>query len=134
MKKSLIQNLAYKIKTYSSSESEQANLSNDSIKFWMLSFRLNSVSNIGSDLNLVSPVAQNLRFDDRTSRLFTIFGMDWTQDSSFKFSGPIRNVSRISQLEYWLLGTPNTVKSNDCVQALESFSHWRAFFTLNFES
>ena len=33
---SVLQNLEYKIKTYSESESEQANLSNDSIKFRIL--------------------------------------------------------------------------------------------------
>ena len=57
----VIQNLEYTIKTYSSesSESEQANLSNDSIKFRILSFWLNSGTNVGSDLNLVSFVAEN---------------------------------------------------------------------------
>ena len=56
---SVLQNLEYKIKTYSESESEQANLSNDSIKFRILSLWLNSDSTVGSDLNLVSSDARN---------------------------------------------------------------------------
>ena len=114
----VIQDLEYRVKTYSLSESEHANLSNDSIKFKILSFWVNSVSNIGSDWNLESPVAENPWFEDRTSRFLKMFAMDWTQVSSFKFSGPTCRVSRINQLLYWFLSTPNTVRSSGWVLAV----------------
>ena len=112
----VIQDLEYRVKTYSLSESEHANLSNDSIKFKILSFWVNSVSNIGSDWNLESPVDENPWFEDRRS--LKMFAMDLTQVSSFKFSGPAWRVSRISQLLYWFLSTPNTVRSSGWVLAV----------------